>query len=220
MSHAMSATVEDGIEAFRAGGPVLIHDAADREGETDLLFPASAVGPRDVAQLRNDAGGLICVALAAEVADAFGLPYLQDVLAHPATEDHDLAYDDHSSFSITVNHRETHTGVTDRDRAQTISELGRAAAEPSGYPFARTFRSPGHVHLLRAAPELLAQRQGHTELGVALAEAAGLPAAVVLCEMLADHTGEALSPDRARAYAVRHDAPYLEGARLVEQLGR
>lgn len=218
MSRVISASVADAIAAFRDGGPVLIHDAADREGETDLLFPAGAVGPSEVAQLRNDAGGLICVALSAAVADAFDLPFLHDVLDHPAASDHDLSYDDRSSFSLTVNHRDTRTGVTDHDRALTIKELGRAAATPTDFPFADTFRSPGHVHLLRSADDLLASREGHTEFGVALAEAADLPPAVVLCEMLADETGDALPPDQAQAYAARHNAPYLEGNVLVETL--
>ncbi len=218
MSRAISSSVAEAVSAFRDGGPVLVHDADDREGETDILFPAGAVGPREVAQLRNDAGGLICVALSAPVAEAFGLPFLQDVLEHPATRDHDLAYDDRSSFSISVNHRDTHTGVTDRDRAHTISELSRAAADPREFPFAETFRAPGHVHLLRSAKGHVANRQGHTELGLALALEAGLPPAVALCEMLADETGDALPPDLARAYAARHDAPYVEGADLVEAL--
>lgn len=218
MSRAASASVAEAVAAFRDGEPVLIHDAADREGETDLLFPAGSVGPAEVAQLRTDAGGLICVALSAAVAEAFGLPFLQNVLDHPATRDHQLTYDDRSSFSISVNHRATHTGVTDRDRAQTIGELARAADEPADFPFAETFRAPGHVHLLRSAENHIANRQGHTELGVALALEAELPPAVVLCEMLSDETGEALSPEDARAYATRHQAPYLEGAKLVEVL--
>ena len=218
MSRAVSATVAEAVSAFRDGQPVLIHDADDREGETDLLFPAGAVGAREVAQLRNDAGGLICVAVSAEVADAFELPFMQDVIDHPTTSDHDLIYDDRSSFSLSVNHRDTHTGITDRDRAHTISELGRAASDPESFPFAETFRSPGHVHLLRSAEGHLARRQGHTELGLALALEADLPPAVALCEMLADETGDELTPDRARAYARRHDAPYLEGTQLVETL--
>lgn len=218
MSRSVTGSVPEALAAFRSGGPVLIHDAADREGETDLLFPASAVGPREVAQLRNDAGGLICVAISASVADAFDLPFLQDVLTHPATDDHDLTYDDRSSFSLSVNHRDTHTGITDRDRAYTINELARAAATPEEFPFNATFRAPGHVHVLRSAEGLLAGRQGHTELGVALAIEAGLAPAVVLCEMLSDVTGEALGPEEARSYAIRHGAPYIEGAHLLESL--
>lgn len=215
---AVTHTIAQAVEAFQRGDPVLIHDAADREGETDLMYPAGAVSPTAIARLRNDAGGLLCVALADRVAEAFGLPYLQDVLEHPTTRDHDLAYDDRSSFSLSVNHRDARTGITDQDRSHTIVALGRAAADPEGFPFAETFRSPGHVHVLRAAPALLEERQGHTELGIALAEAAGVPPAVVVCEMLDDETGEARSPADARAYAARHNAPYLEGTQLLDSL--
>ena len=209
--------VESAIEAFRRGHPVCIHDAADREGETDIVYPAGAVTPDAVARMRNDAGGLVCTALSDEVAESFDLPFLQETIDHPAAADHELAYDDRSSFSLTVNHRDTHTGITDEDRALTITALAEAAADPAGTGFATTFRSPGHVHVLRAAPGLLADRRGHTELGLALADAADLPPAVVVCEMLDDGTGGALPTAAARAYAERHDIPYVEGAALVER---
>ncbi|WP_438266709.1 3,4-dihydroxy-2-butanone-4-phosphate synthase [Haloarchaeobius amylolyticus] len=217
-SDAESA-VDRAIAAFRAGGPVAIHDAADREGETDLVYPAAGVTAEAVARMRNDAGGLVCVALSDAVAEAFDLPFLQEELDHPLTADHELGYDERSSFSLTVNHRDTFTGIPDSDRALTITKLGEAAADPAGFPFVEEFRAPGHVHLLRAAPDLLDQRLGHTELGIALAEAAETAPAVVVCEMLDDETGEALMPADARAYADREGIPYVEGADLVARLG-
>jgi len=237
---SQSTAVDDAIAAFSRGEPVLIHDFADREGETDIVYPATAVDAAAVSRLRNDAGGLICVALADSVCAAFGLPFLQDALDHPAATDHDLAYDERSSFSLTVNHRETFTGITDVDRALTISELGKAtdavdidgghnatengtAAVPdttdASAMFADAFRVPGHVHLLRAAPNLLADRLGHTELAIALAAAAGQPPAAVVCEMLDDTTGRARSPADAAAYADRHGLVYVEGSALVDRLG-
>ncbi|MFB6074266.1 MAG: 3,4-dihydroxy-2-butanone-4-phosphate synthase [Haloarculaceae archaeon] len=218
-----AAALDDAIEAFRRGRPVLIHDAADREGETDLVYPADAVTPDAVARMRNDAGGLVCVALADRVAAAYDLPFVTDALEHPATADHELGYDDRSSFSLTVNHRDTYTGITDEDRALTITTLAEAAGaaeagEADAGDFAAQFRAPGHVHLLRAAPSL-AHRQGHTELGIALAEAAGRPPAVVVCEMLDDETGGALPPAAARAYADRSDLVYVEGSAITERLG-
>jgi len=214
---ATAATVDRAVAAFRNGRPVCIHDAADREGETDLVYPAGAVTPEAVARLRNDAGGLVCVALADGVAEAFELPFRQGTLEHPAAGDHDLSYDDRSSFSLTVNHRDTHTGITDDDRALTITSLAEAAAAPAETEFAARFRAPGHVHLLRAAEGLLDQRQGHTEMGVALANAAGVPPAVVVCEMLDDTTGGALTPHDAAAYARDNGLPYIEGTQLVDR---
>jgi 3,4-dihydroxy 2-butanone 4-phosphate synthase len=236
MSRSSNTTQADrGVEAalseFAAGNPVLIHDAADREGEVDLVYPAAAVEPEDVSRMRNDAGGLVCVALPDSVCATWGLPFAQELVDHPAAAAHDLGYDERSSFSITVNHRDTFTGITDEDRALTISKLGDAAAEiraerrvageaaadaiaTDADSFAERFRAPGHVHLLRAAPGLLADRAGHTELGLALAEAAGAAPAVVVCEML-DDEGGALSPAAARAYADRNGFPYVEGSELI-----
>ena len=214
-----TATVDRAIETFRQGRPVCIHDADDREGEIDLVYPAGAVTPDAVARLRNDAGGLVCVAVAHAVAEAFALPFRQETVDHPAAENHDLSYDDRSSFSLTVNHRDTQTGITDEDRALTIRSLGAAAAAPADTEFATQFRAPGHVHLLRAAEGLLGDRQGHTELGIALAAAAGVPRAVVVCEMLDGETGGALDPRDAADYATQHGFPYIEGTQLVDRLG-
>ncbi|MFB6071358.1 MAG: 3,4-dihydroxy-2-butanone-4-phosphate synthase [Halobacterium sp.] len=212
------AAVDAAVDAFEAGDPVLVHDAADREGEVDFFYPAEAVTPEAVARLRNDAGGLVCVALGDRVADAFDLPFLADELDHPAADHGHLGYDDRSSFSLPVNHRETFTGITDEDRARTITELGRAAADPGGVEFAEAFRAPGHVHVLRAAPSL-ADREGHTELAVALAREAGVPPAAVVCEMLDDETGGARSVADAKAYADRHDLVFVEGSDLLAAFG-
>ena len=214
-----AGAVERAVAAVGRGEPVLVHDAADREGETDLIYPAGAVTPEAVARLRNNAGGLVCVALSDAVARAFELPYQQDVLDHPAAADHDLGYDERSSFSLTVNHRDTYTGITDADRALTITRLAEAAADPDAVAFADEFRAPGHVHLLRAAPDLVADREGHTELALVLAAAAGRPPAMVVCEMLDDETGGALSPAAAREYANRHGLAYVEGSEVVRALG-
>ncbi|WP_255195030.1 3,4-dihydroxy-2-butanone-4-phosphate synthase [Halorarius litoreus] len=218
MSKSSELTAVDAaVEAFRRGEPVLIHDAADREGETDIVYPAHAVDAPAVARLRNDAGGLVCVALSDAVADAWDLPFVQETMDHPLSADHELAYDERSSFSLTVNHRDTFTGITDVDRALTISRIGELAADAATVDFAAEFRAPGHVHLLRAAPELLADREGHTELGIALADAADLPPAAVVCEMLDDESGQALLPADARAYADRNGLVYVEGADLLAQ---
>jgi 3,4-dihydroxy 2-butanone 4-phosphate synthase len=211
--------LQNAIEAFQNGDPVLIHDATDRENEVDLVYPAHTVTPSDVARLRNDAGGLICVALSHDVAEAFGLPFMQEAIAHPATDGKELGYDDRSSFSLTVNHRDTFTGIVDNDRARTIAELGAAARDPANTDFASEFDVPGHVHLLKAAPNLLEDRQGHTELGVALAELAELPPAVVVCEMLDDNTGGALSRTNASAYAGNNDLVFLDEAEIADEMG-
>ncbi|MBS3760757.1 3,4-dihydroxy-2-butanone-4-phosphate synthase [Halodesulfurarchaeum sp.] len=213
---AQQTSVQRAVEAFAAGKPVLIHDFDDREGEVDMVYPAADVDAPALSRLRNDAGGLVCVALGPEVADVFDLPFLADEIDHPVAESDHLGYDERSSFSITVNHRDTYTGITDQDRAMTISRLGEAAADPESVDFPREFRAPGHVHLLRASRYGLSDRRGHTEMGVALAHEAQRPPAAVVCEMLDDSTGEALTIDKARTYADTNEIPYVDGEDLIE----
>ncbi len=216
-------SVAAAIEALQQDEPICIHDFDDREGETDLVYPATAVTPAAVRRLRSDAGGLICVALSDTVAETATLPYLSEAVDHPAVDGGTMDYGDRPSFSLTVNHRTTYTGITDRDRATTIQALGTFAmktmtGDPSTESFADQFRSPGHVHLLRAAPGLLADRQGHTELAVQLAYAAELPPAMVVSEMLSADGG-AMPAEQTKAYAAEHDIPFVTGEEILTVLG-
>jgi 3,4-dihydroxy 2-butanone 4-phosphate synthase len=86
--------------------------------------------------------------------------------------------------------------------------------------FGAEFRSPGHVPLLRAAPGLLAERRGQTELSIVLARAAKVAPAVV-CEMLDGRTGRALSKKGAMRYAREENLVFVEGedvVRLFEEM--
>ncbi len=199
---------------------MLVHDDGDREDEVDMVYAAEHVEPRDIARLRNDAGGLICVAVHPDAAERYGLPYMHDVV-DPALAAEDLDYDSRSSFSIWVNHRSTRTGITDRERSRTIRELASAAdaaVEDAEYSFPGEFRSPGHVAVLRADEALLRGRQGHTEMAVELAVEADVEPAAVVCEMLDDDTGDALTQEDARDYARREGLVFVEGRELVEDV--
>ena len=210
---------------------MLVHDAPDRENEVDMVIAAESVGPKHVATMRRDAGGLICVALHPKIADNFGLPYLTEVYekASPhfnvlsSTRPDDLPYDERSAFSLAVNHRRTFTGITDIDRALTIRELGKLGAKalnnPMGEEFGCNFRTPGHVPLLRAADGLLAERKGHTELVIALAEQTDITPVIAICEMLDAETGKALSLAAASAYASEKGLLCLSGEKIVRAYG-
>jgi 3,4-dihydroxy 2-butanone 4-phosphate synthase len=207
----------------------MVYDGDEREGETDLFVPAQNAAPEQVRRLRDDAGGLVFVAIGPDVREALGLPFLHDVYRE-ASEDFpvlgdlvpgSLPYDARSSFSISLNHRDTFTGITDRDRAKTIQGIGRLASlEPclDGAElrdrFAEEFRTPGHVHVCAAAEGLLDTRTGHTELAAALARLAGLPEAVVGAEIL-DGDG-AMSPQRARQRAEAQGIPFVDATEIQQ----
>jgi len=226
----MESPLTKALDALRAGGFVLVYDAEGREEETDLAIASEFVTPAAIRTMRKEAGGWICTTVPPDAREKLGLPYLADLLtassdAYPILKHlvpASLPYDRRSAFSITVSHRDTYTGVTDEDRARTISrfaEVARAAlARENGWAqhvFAEEFRAPGHVSLLNPAPGLLAERRGHTELSTALVSMAGLVPSATVCEMLGDD-GRALGKTDAKAYAAAHALVFLEGREILE----
>ncbi|MCI4365274.1 MAG: 3,4-dihydroxy-2-butanone-4-phosphate synthase [Thermoplasmata archaeon] len=216
------------VRSLSEGEPVLIFDAPDREGETDLVFLSEKATPELVRLARRDAGGLICTAVSDELRTRLGLPFLSELLALGTTEFPGLVgiaerprYDRRSAFGITVNHRSNFTGVPDNDRSTTIRAVGELARD--GAPlseeelrerFRTSFISPGHVPLLYAAPALIAERKGHTELAISLARMGGLSESVTVSEMLGD-SGGARAADAAQRYAEDHGWPFLEGRTIA-----
>lgn len=216
--------IRDALSALREGRFILLYDFDDREKETDFAIRADAVTPRHIVQMRRDGGGLICTAVHPLAAQRLGLPFASDVLRATAAAERegDIPYDrkNHSSFSIWVNHRSTFTGITDRDRALTITAIAdmvKKSLNGGVSNFHEVFRTPGHCALLRAADRLLDQRKGQTELSIALAEMAGIPPVVTVCEMLDDESGLALSKEDAKRYAKQHNLVFIEGSEVLEQ---
>ncbi len=223
--------VDKAIQAIQDGKMVLIYDFEHREGETDMVLPAVAMTSREVARMRVEAGGLICVAVSSEAAERLCLPFMSDILKLVSSngcrlkldsiceQPGDLAYDTRSSFSISVNHRGVRTGITDIDRALTIQEIGNIVDRTTNNEktnFGALFRSPGHVPLLRAAEGLLNERRGQTELSVALANMAGICPAMTVCEMLDAETGRALTKEDSIDYARRNGLIFVTGQAIVD----
>jgi 3,4-dihydroxy 2-butanone 4-phosphate synthase len=225
-----STAVLAALDEIRKGHIVLVYDADGREEETDMVIASEFVTPGAIRVLRKDAGGLICTTADARVQKALGLPFLTELFLGMAEHypvmrslmPNDIPYDVKSAFGITINHRKTFTGITDNDRALTIHEFAslakRALTAEDGWArreFGKTFRAPGHVHLLNTTERILETRVGHTELATALVIMAGLVPSATVCEMMGDD-GKALSKKHARAYAGRRGLVFLEGKDIIE----
>ena len=225
-----SLVVELAGRALANGEPVLLFDAPDREGETDLIILSERATPELIRLLRRDAGGLLCTAISSELRERLQLPYLHELLLRESERypilgglvNHTPRYDSRSAFGITVNHRTNFTGVPDNDRARTVRALGELAREAARRTdaeltaqFLEEFSSPGHIPLLYSAPGLLAERKGHTELAISLARMAHLSESVTVCEMLGD-SGGPRSFEAAERYADAHGWVFLDGKTVVE----
>ena len=205
--------LDKALKELKKGRMVLLHDAGNREDEIDMVVHASHVTSDTIYTMRRDGGGLICLAIGRELAARLSLPYMTDMMQSSNEVVRKLvpqrtAYGDKPAFSLSINHRETYTGITDNDRALTITEFAKLERAQE---FAERFYAPGHVHLLIA--KTLAERRGHTELSIELARRAGIRETMVLCEMMADDH-DALSLADAQRYADKNKLVLLDGGAL------
>tara|TARA_B100000900_G_scaffold129102_2_gene109147 strand:+ start:23282 stop:24010 length:729 start_codon:yes stop_codon:yes gene_type:complete len=233
----MSDEISIAIDAFSKGLPVCLFDSEKREGETDLLFSAQFVQPATMRQLRKDCGGLLFLAIGDEVGDLFGLPFLQDLHTNSAlTNDHsvlnhlitnDLRYDSRSAFTLSLNHRETYTGITDKDRALTTKRFAELTSElfesessigDAQKALGAEFRTPGHIPVCRESKGGLKVRQGHTELAVGLARLSETIPVVIGAEMLQPDGDYALSVEDAKVWAEERGIPFLHGIDIINAL--
>ncbi len=223
--------IERAIGALKRGSFVLIHDDTRRENEVDMVIAAEHIKPRDIAIMRNKAGGLICLAISHKITEKLGLMYMRDILRSSARPNTILSkivvdktpYGDRPSFSLSINHIDTFTGITDVDRALTISKMADVCRKiDSGgiEEFANSFRAPGHVPLLIASNNLLEERTGHTELSIYLMQIARLVPAVVICEMLDSTTHRSLSINKAKNYANKFGIVLIESNQLIRSYSR
>ena len=220
--------------AFSNGKPVLIFDSEFREGETDLLYPAFSINTENIRTLRKVCGGLLFLAIGDEIGDRLGLPYLQDLHTTkeaksqwPILENlvtNDLKYDQRSAFTLSLNHRKTFTGITDRDRNLTVRSFAEFWERTQDIKdiatvmklFGEEFRTPGHVPVCKEAKGGLFNRQGHTELAVAVARISGISPIVVGAEMLQPDGDFALSKEQAKSWGKKHNIPFISGEMLLE----
>ncbi|MBB3136914.1 3,4-dihydroxy 2-butanone 4-phosphate synthase [Rhizobium pisi] len=180
--------IEDAVAAIARGEIVVVVDDRDRENEGDLVIASEAITPQAIAFMMNYARGLICVAMEGERLDELQIP----LMVPNNTEMLKTA------FTVSVDYiPETTTGISAADRAATVRALVGDGSRPE------EFARPGHVFPLRAHPDGVLSRPGHTEAAVDLAKLAGLSASGVICEVANDDGSMARLPD-LEVFAKRH----------------
>ena len=222
--------IQQTLADIRQGKIVLVHDADDREGETDFILPAEFVTPSHIQRMRKDGGGLLFLMITDEIAKLFHLPFIADVFKSSEKEypvlrsliADNIPYDAKSSFSLYINHRDSYTGITDNDRSLTMKEFALLCKqcltdniEKPIEELGKLFRSPGHVPICRSSDKPLINRFGHTELSTSLLTMAGVTPVACGCEMMGDD-GKALSKNDAKRYADKHGLTFLEGKEIVK----
>lgn len=215
--------IETAIDALRRGDPIMIYDDDKREAEVDLVYHASKVTYREVHELRVNAGGLICFVIDSRTREALNIPWGDELISMAGhlspLSSKKLSYGDKPAFTIWVNYAGVRTGISDEDRALTISKLytivrmvHEGRVEEARELFLQWFQAPGHVPIL--ASRGLSRRRGHTELSIAMAILAGLTPAMVISEMLGER--HSLSIAEAMVISKKRNIPLVRGSSIVE----
>ncbi|MCW0983177.1 3,4-dihydroxy-2-butanone-4-phosphate synthase [Agrobacterium sp. BT-220-3] len=182
------ARIEDAIKAISRGEMVIVVDDEDRENEGDIIAASDSITPQQIAFMMNHARGLICVAMPGERLDALDIP----LMVSRNTESLKTA------FTVSVDYIPgTTTGISAADRANTVRALVSEGSRPED------FARPGHIFPLRANPNGVLGRTGHTEAAVDLCRLAGKYPCGTICEIANDDGTMARLP-QLKVFAERH----------------
>lgn len=222
--------LDEAISELRKGRFILIYDSDDREGETDFVIASQYVTPEAIKTMRKKGGGLIFLMISHDIAKRFQLPFLADVYSNisdrypvfKALVPDDIPYDTKSSFSVTLNHRNTFTGITDIDRsltmkrfAEIVKKTEKLSSKESVRLLGKEFRSPGHIPVCIASEKPLQNRFGHTELVVSILKMANLTPVGSGCEIMGDN-GKAMPKREVKKFAEENGYIFLEGRDIIE----
>ncbi|XP_010531361.1 PREDICTED: monofunctional riboflavin biosynthesis protein RIBA 2, chloroplastic [Tarenaya hassleriana] len=195
------ASIPEAVEDIRQGKLVIVVDDEDRENEGDLIMAASLVTPEAMAFIVNYGTGIVCVSMKGEDLERLELP----LMVTQKENEEKLS----TAFTVSVDaKRGTTTGVSARDRAQTILALASKDSK------AQDFNRPGHIFPLKYREGGVLKRAGHTEASVDLAALAGLDPVAVLCEIVDDDGSMARLP-RLRQFAQGNNLKIISIADLV-----
>ena len=161
-------TVEEALEALRAGKLILCTDDPDRENEGDLICAAEHATTENVNFMATHAKGLICTPMSVDFAHRLNLPQM----VSENTDNHCTA------FTVSIDHVNTTTGISAEERGYTCRMLTDPETQPNN------LRRPGHVFPLVARHGGVLVRNGHTEATVDLMRLAGLKEVGLCCEVM------------------------------------
>ena len=197
----MFDSIERAIEELRRGRPIIVVDDENRENEGDFVVLGDKMTPETMNFLITEGKGLVCAAVAEEVAARLELA----PMVTNSTDPHGTA------FTVSVDHIDSTTGISASERSHTVRELANPSSRPSD------FQRPGHLFPLIAKKGGVSVRRGHTEASVDLARLAGSEPVAVICEIIREDGEMARVPDLVEV-AKRHELAFITIESLVQYM--
>ena len=184
--------IEEGLEALKKGGLVLVTDDPDRENEGDLICAAQFATTENVNFMATYGKGLICMPMTEEYVKKLQIPQM----VSQNTDNHETA------FTVSIDHVSTTTGISAAERSVTAMKCVEEDAKPED------FRRPGHMFPLLAKKNGVLERNGHTEATVDLLRLAGLKTCGLCCEIMRED-GTMMRTSELAQMAEKWKIPFL-----------
>ncbi len=191
-------SIESILDDLRAGKCIVMVDDEDRENEGDVICAAEFASQENVNFMARYARGLICMPMSRELTQALDLAQMVE----NNTERQGTA------FTVSIDYRDTATGISAAERSLTALKAVAPGAKPSD------FRRPGHMFPLESREGGVLRRAGHTEGTVDLVRLAGLRACGLCCEIMKDD-GTMARLDDIRAFCAEHGLKLCSIADLI-----
>ena len=199
MEKFMFNSVEEAVEEIKNGGMIIVVDDEDRENEGDLVMSAQLATNEKINFIIKEARGLICAPMTGEKTEKLDLPIM--------SEDSDEKWG--TAFTVSVDYRDTNTGISAPERTLTLNKLAQPDARKED------FVRPGHIFPLKARNGGVLKRSGHTEAAVDLLTLAGLEPVGVICEILNDDGTMARLPQLSD-FAKKYNMKIISVAQIIE----
>lgn len=198
----MFDTVQEALDAFKLGRPIILVDDEDRENEGDIVFPAALASQDKINFCAKYARGLVCIAMHPSVAKQIEIAPVNSNHADPF---HTAFYDSIDAvpaLGIT-------TGISAKERAITARQVVSPSAKPAD------FIKPGHLFPVVAKEGGLLVRKGHTEAAVDLCLLTDMAPAAIICEIM-DEEGDMLRRKGLVDFAKTHQLKMISIEQLIE----
>ena len=197
----MFDSVKEAVEEIKQGRMVIVMDDEERENEGDLIMAAETATPEAVNFMAKYGRGLICVPLSEERALKLDL----NPMTVRNTDSRETA------FTVSVDAKGVRTGISSRERCDTIKALADDATQASG------LARPGHIFPLIARKGGVLKRAGHTEATLELMELAGMKPVGVICEIMNEDGSMARAGD-LKKFAGDHNLKLITIADLIKYI--
>jgi 3,4-dihydroxy 2-butanone 4-phosphate synthase / GTP cyclohydrolase II len=198
----MFDTVQEALDAFKLGQPIILVDDEHRENEGDIVFPATFATQEKINFCAKYARGLVCIAMHPSVAKQIGIAPVYTNHADPFHTAFFDSIDAIPALGIT-------TGISARERAITARQVVDPSVKPSD------FIKPGHLFPVVAKAGGLLVRKGHTEAAVDLCLLTDMAPAAIICEIM-DEEGDMLRRTGLVDFAKDHQLKMISIEQLVE----